>query len=203
MSKAALFLGTSNMAKAAFFKSCMDELSVRTVSTADLGVNLTVDETGNSPEANALIKAKAYYEVSRLPTLAEDSGLFFEATPELHQPGILVKRSLPPESGASDEILLDYYAKLLSRAASEVAAVWLIGLAITLSPGRSKSTSIRLRSKFVKTPSSIMVPGMPLLSLQVDEQGNYLSETLTTSPIVHKLKADVAHFVKQSLQLQP
>ncbi|MES2528177.1 MAG: non-canonical purine NTP pyrophosphatase [Bdellovibrionota bacterium] len=44
---------------------------------------LEVDETGKTFTENALIKAKAYFDVYKVPTLADDSGLVLEAFPDL------------------------------------------------------------------------------------------------------------------------
>ncbi len=53
-----------------------------------LGVNpspktLEVDETGKTFTENALLKARAYFDVYKVPTLADDSGLVLEAFPDL------------------------------------------------------------------------------------------------------------------------
>ena len=42
-----------------------------------------IDETGNSYQENALLKAQAYQKISHLPTLADDSGLEIDALPGL------------------------------------------------------------------------------------------------------------------------
>jgi len=56
----------------------------------DLNINVDVPETGNSFYENALIKAKAIYEITKIPTIADDSGLIFE---ELNDwPGIYTHR---------------------------------------------------------------------------------------------------------------
>lgn len=44
---------------------------------------LEVDETGKTFIENALLKARAYYEAYKVPTLADDSGLVLDAFPEI------------------------------------------------------------------------------------------------------------------------
>lgn len=44
---------------------------------------LEIEETGKTFSENALIKAKAYFDAYKVPTLADDSGLVLEAFPEL------------------------------------------------------------------------------------------------------------------------
>lgn len=44
---------------------------------------IDVDETGKTFTENALLKARGYFDVYKVPTLADDSGLVLEALPEL------------------------------------------------------------------------------------------------------------------------
>jgi XTP/dITP diphosphohydrolase len=45
------------------------------VTLSDMGITTPVDETGNSYGENALLKAQAYFQLSGLPVIAEDSGM--------------------------------------------------------------------------------------------------------------------------------
>ncbi len=72
-------LASGNAHKAEEFKELFD---------GKLGVNpspqtLDVDETGKTFSENALLKARAYFDVYKVPTLADDSGLVLEAFPDL------------------------------------------------------------------------------------------------------------------------
>ncbi len=49
------------------------------VSMKEAGVELTLEETGETFEQNARIKAKALYDVMKEPVLADDSGLCVDA----------------------------------------------------------------------------------------------------------------------------
>ena len=49
------------------------------VTPADLGISLDVEETGDTYEENAAIKARAFASASGLLTLADDSGLEVDA----------------------------------------------------------------------------------------------------------------------------
>jgi XTP/dITP diphosphohydrolase len=72
-------LGTGNAHKAEEFK----ELFFQTLTINAAPRTLDVDETGNTFIENALIKAKAYYETYKVPSLADDSGLVVEALPDI------------------------------------------------------------------------------------------------------------------------
>jgi len=72
-------LASGNQHKAEEFKVLFG--NVLTISAAPS--TMEVDETGKSFTENAFIKAKAYYDKYKVPTLADDSGLVLEAMPEL------------------------------------------------------------------------------------------------------------------------
>ena len=52
---------------------------VSLVTPAELGISLDVEETGDTYEANAALKAIAFVRASGLPSLADDSGLEVDA----------------------------------------------------------------------------------------------------------------------------
>jgi XTP/dITP diphosphohydrolase len=70
---------------------------------------LEVNETGNTFTENALLKAKAYFDVYKVPTLADDSGLILEAFPDLL--GVHSARFSPELKNYSDKCqrILDIY----------------------------------------------------------------------------------------------
>jgi len=45
------------------------------LSLNDVNINIDIEENGNSYYDNALIKAKKIYEITNIPTIADDSGL--------------------------------------------------------------------------------------------------------------------------------
>jgi XTP/dITP diphosphohydrolase len=72
-------LASGNAHKAEEFK----ELFLGGLQVQAAPQTLEVAETGKTFIENALIKAKAYAEVYKVPTLADDSGLVIEALPHL------------------------------------------------------------------------------------------------------------------------
>ncbi len=54
-------------------------LRIKLLTPLDVGIHLEVEESGNTFEENALIKAKAFASASGLLTLADDSGLEVDA----------------------------------------------------------------------------------------------------------------------------
>jgi len=75
-----LLVATTNENKLREISSFLADAHVELVSLGDLGTNIpSPEETGDSIEANALLKARYYAEHSGLMTLADDSGLFIDA----------------------------------------------------------------------------------------------------------------------------
>jgi len=76
---ARLLIATNNVHKLAEYQEIFADLPVSVTSLADEGITLDPEETGKTFEENAILKAKAFALASRLPTLADDSGLEIDA----------------------------------------------------------------------------------------------------------------------------
>ena len=72
-------LATQNPKKLKEMSAILGELGVEVVSEADLGVKIEVEETGETFAENSLLKAKAVMEATKLPAIADDSGLCVDA----------------------------------------------------------------------------------------------------------------------------
>lgn len=97
-----IVLASGNKGKIAEFNAMLAPISV--ISPKDLGLDFDVEETGETFFDNALIKARALYELCGKPTIADDSGLCVDALGGA--PGVYSARY----SGGSDA---DNVAKLL------------------------------------------------------------------------------------------
>src|SRR5437588_165386 len=74
-----LLVATTNNGKLREFRTLLEPIGWIVVSPRDLGIELTVEETGVTFEENARLKARAYADVSRIATIGEDSGLEIDA----------------------------------------------------------------------------------------------------------------------------
>lgn len=68
-----IVLASNNVGKLKEFREILKGYEI--VTPKDVGVDFDVEETGETFYENALIKARALYEMCRLPTIADDSGL--------------------------------------------------------------------------------------------------------------------------------
>ncbi len=72
-------LASRNSHKLAELRRILDGLGVEAVLESDLGVDVEVEETGETFEENSLLKARAVMEATGLPAIADDSGLCVNA----------------------------------------------------------------------------------------------------------------------------
>lgn len=74
-----LLIATNNAGKMREYTDLLGDLSVQLTTPQQEGIALEVEEKGATFAENALLKARAYCAASRLPTLADDSGLEVDA----------------------------------------------------------------------------------------------------------------------------
>ena len=74
-----LLIGTGNAGKIRELETLLSGLAVDLTTPAQLGLDLDVDETGETLEENATLKARAYANAWGMLALADDSGLFVDA----------------------------------------------------------------------------------------------------------------------------
>lgn len=70
---------TKNKGKIREMEEILSELGIEIVSQQDMGIDVDVEETGDTFEKNALIKARAVAMISDSPVLADDSGICVDA----------------------------------------------------------------------------------------------------------------------------
>jgi XTP/dITP diphosphohydrolase len=102
-----ILVATHNKGKLCEYAELLADLPVEWVSLADVGIETKVEETGETFEENARLKASTHATHSGLLTLADDSGLEVEALGGA--PGVQSARYAGP--GASDQ---DRYHLLLA-----------------------------------------------------------------------------------------
>lgn len=92
-------------------------------SLQDKGIDIEIDETGDTFYANALIKAKAIYDLTGLPVIADDSGLCVKALNGA--PGVISARfaGYPCNDKANNLKLLQELAPYKDRSAYFVSEV--------------------------------------------------------------------------------
>ncbi|MDE6834208.1 MAG: RdgB/HAM1 family non-canonical purine NTP pyrophosphatase [Ruminococcus sp.] len=74
-----LVMATNNRNKLREAREILSPLGIEVISQQEAGVNIEPVEDGQTFEANAVIKAKAIYNIVKVPVIADDSGLCVDA----------------------------------------------------------------------------------------------------------------------------
>lgn len=72
-------LASNNQGKIKEMREILAVYGVDVVSPKELGIHIEVEETGTTFAENAMLKAKAICEATKLPAIADDSGLCVDA----------------------------------------------------------------------------------------------------------------------------
>lgn len=99
-----LLIATNNKGKVREFRDLLRGTGRELVTLEEAGIKSTVEETGQTFEENARIKAAAYARESGLLTLADDSGL--EVTALGGEPGVRSARYAGEKASDGDRVKL-------------------------------------------------------------------------------------------------
>ncbi|PIQ76266.1 hypothetical protein COU78_04890 [Candidatus Peregrinibacteria bacterium CG10_big_fil_rev_8_21_14_0_10_49_24] len=108
-----ILVGTSNRGKITEISECLRAPDFHILAPEDIDVSfIPPEECGNTFEENAMEKARYYFEQTKLPTIADDSGIIVEALEgEL---GIHTRR-WGAGPAASDEEWIEYFLERMRR----------------------------------------------------------------------------------------
>ncbi|MBQ8135232.1 MAG: non-canonical purine NTP pyrophosphatase, partial [Clostridia bacterium] len=124
-----ILIGTTNPSKVKRFAEFLRGYDVEFCTLNELGITEEPDETGHTPEENAVIKAKFYGKYFDT-VICNDSGLYFEELPldDSRQPGLKIRT--PGGRRLDDEEMITYYSALIHSLGDKVSAFYLDGIAV-------------------------------------------------------------------------
>lgn len=102
-------LASKNQHKLAEISKIVAQFGIELVLQSELGLDIDVDETGETFEENSMLKARAVMEASGMPAIADDSGLMVDALDGA--PGVYSARY----GGSHDRTDEERYRYLLSN----------------------------------------------------------------------------------------
>lgn len=106
-----LLLGTNNAGKIIEMREVLSGLPINILTLKEIGIDSDIHEHGSTYRENALIKARHFQKLSKLPTLADDSGIVVEALK--NELGVQTRRwGAGPQ--ASDSEWIDYFLKRMN-----------------------------------------------------------------------------------------
>ena len=182
-----LLYGTTNHAKLISMQRVTKKIGIEIFGLNDLlkipefkNIQLPdVDENGKNPLENATIKAKAYYELLKIPVFSCDTGLYFEDVEEKDQPGSHIRRV--NGKTLTDLEALEYYSNLANSYGGKLKAKYKNAICLIIDDKNifsSMDSSLEIQPFYlVNKAHPKMVKGFPLDSLSVDIQtGKYYND---------------------------
>lgn len=196
-----VLFATTNPAKVKKYRDILKEKGIELVTIEDLDFKLDIDENGKDAIENAYIKAKTYYDKTKIPTIGMDNNLFIEELPEEKQPGTHVRRINGKE--LNDDEMITYYTNLVKDNYGKLTAKWVYGMVICSDNGVNKFSWSKDHFYFVDKPCEKRNPGYPLDSITiVPEFNKYLAELTEEDKEVYKKKDnidEVIEFITKSI----
>ncbi len=188
-----LLLATNNQSKTREYLEIFKQLGlkIQTASLKDFAITEKVEEDGATFEENAIKKAKFYYKLAQMPTLADDGGIEIDYLDD--QPGVKSRRW--PGYEASDEELQELTFKKLEVVPWEKRGARLrVVMAITFDGEKVYTFKSVLEGYIVenKSMAARLVPGYPFRSIfYLPEQNAVLSELRFEEEVKlgHRMKA--------------
>ena len=188
MSPRRLLYATTNPGKVLEVRKYLQHFGIALLSPTEVGITMTVEETGRTLEENAAMKATAYLSaVPHMVVLADDTGIEIDA---LHgEPGIHVRRWRDRTTPMSDQAIIDYCMERLqgiphSQRGAQCRTVIALG-----SPGGAVELFDGiLRGEIVKTPAPLKIPGFPFETMFYIPEWDKLLGDLHTLSMTEKLR---------------
>ena len=207
-----VLIGTTNPAKVTRFEEFLPDSSIEFLTLKDLGIAAEPQESGESPEENARIKA-AFYGKFCDRVICNDSGLYFDSIPmdDPRQPGLNIRT--PQGRRLDDEEMIQYYSALISELGGKVLAYYLDGIAVyrdgkieSFLDEQGKAAAFYM----VETPSPNRHPGWPLDSLSLNkntmtyftDHGNNIYDNVEEQIMVGQYRQRVVSFLKRALGIE-
>ena len=209
-----VLIGTTNPSKMRRFRDLLKEYSVEFYTLQDLGIIDEPEETGTTPEENAILKAKFYGKYFDR-VICNDSGLYFDELPlnDPRQPGLHIRT--PQGTRLDDEQMISYYASLVHELGGRVLAYYLDGIAVycygKITSMMENSDATRASAFYmIDSPSPNRHPGWPLDSISLNrrtmtyfvEQKENETNTTQEQIILGEYRKRLIAFLAKALDLE-
>ena len=170
-----VLFATTNPAKVKKYKEKLEEKGIELITLKDLDFKIDINENGKNAIENAYIKAKAYYDATKMPTIGMDNNLFIDGLPEEKQPGTHVRRINSKE--LNDDEMIEHYTNLVKEYGNKLTAKWVYGMVVCSNNGVKEYSWSKSHFYFIDKPCEKRNPGYPLDSISIiPEYNKYLVE---------------------------
>ncbi|MEQ1849002.1 MAG: non-canonical purine NTP pyrophosphatase [Candidatus Peribacteraceae bacterium] len=153
-----LLLATTNKGKIIEMTEALHGLPLTIQTPIDLGITVSPHETGDTFEANAIEKARFYFTQSKMPTLADDSGIIVEA---LHNELGVHTRRWGAGPTASDQEWIGFFLDRM-RHESNKKAEFVCVLVLIDADGKEHLFEGRCSGVITDSLEAEYLPGLPI-----------------------------------------
>lgn len=175
MEEKTLFYATGNKSKLHNMYYRLRNFPIKVLCPDDLNIHIEVEENGSTATENAVMKASAYFDVVKIPTIAGDSGMYIEGIPDEDQPGLYVRRV--NGRALSDDEMIDYYAGLAKNAKTDCFIHYFTGIALVTEKGTVTMELNDAPLKLSPVPNTNRTHrGNPLDSVTLLEDGRFFND---------------------------
>lgn len=170
-----VLIGTNNKAKVKKYGTILEELGIEYCTPKDLNLDIDVDEIGSTSQENSEIKAKAYYEATKMPVIVDDCGLLIDKFSPENQPGVFVRRYQGKR--LTDEELIEIYSKKIEEVGGDTTGAFVIAITIIDENAKMYTNVLRHERYFISKPCEARTEGYPMNSLIYNKDTQkYLAE---------------------------
>ncbi len=177
-----LLIATTNPGKLAEIRKFLSDVPLDLVSLKDVCITDSVEETGNTFEENAVLKARYYAKKSGLMTLADDGG--FEIDALGGEPGIHSHRWVHKNRESTDAELIAYaFERMKDIPLTKRQAQLRLVLVLVSADGKVLATAEdKVRGIVPLAPSTARSEGFPYRSiLFLPTIGKYYDQNIMTA----------------------
>lgn len=160
-----ILIATHNPAKINSYKSMLGEENIEFVCLSDLGITEVAPENLPSFKENAIAKAKFYYNLSKIPTLAEDSGIEIDALNGW--PGINSRRiyGVDKPEASDEEIIQETMFRLTDVPFEQRTCHMKVVMALAIDKDHVTVSEAQTDCYIALEPSQHLIKGFPYRSM--------------------------------------
>lgn len=153
-----LLLATTNKGKIVEIGDVLSDLPITIKTPADFGITDSPHEHGETYRDNAIIKAAHYFEIARIPTLADDSGIVVHALKD--ELGVQTRRwGAGPD--ATDQEWIEFFLKRMESETNR-KATFVCALAFIDESGGTHVFEGTCDGEITQTLEAGYLPGLPI-----------------------------------------
>ena len=174
-----VLFATSNPSKIERYKNKLLDKGIVLKSLKDIDIVIDIDENADTAIENAIIKARAYYDATKMITLAVDDTMYIDGIPDNLQPGMYVRRVNGKR--LNDKEMIEYYTNLVKEYGvnGKLDTKWILGMAIIKDGIISTYQDVTSEYYLIDKPVPYIKEGYPLSSILFNKKANKYDIDLT------------------------